>query len=552
MQPLRRTTTACPTVALRYFTVYGPRQRPDMALHRLHRGRPRPARRSRSTATARTSATSPTSATSSRPTVLAGTADVAPGTVVNICAGGSHRVRDLIDAVGEPSAGRCRSTASPSSRATSTAPAAATTWLRRCSAGSRHGGRRRPPGPDRLAGGAALVTNLMGPRLIHVTTTDMSLDLLLGPQLRAFAAAGYEVHTAAGARPATSPAMVDAGITHHHVLRHATRSFSLRHDLRGRRRAVPAVPATPSRHRAHPQPQARRVRTGRRPGPPGCRSSSTPRTASTRDPTTRCPTPDRRSTRSSGSPRPARDVELVQNPEDVDDAAPAAGARAESCATSATASTSNASTRPSRRRAAPGPGRASASRTTDVVVGAVGRLVWEKGYRELFAAAAMLLPRAARPAHRGRRPRRRRQGRRRSPDRTSAPPSAPASCFLGMRTDVDELYPAMDLYVLASHREGFPRSAMEAAAMGLPVVATDIRGCRQVVDDGVTGLLVAPRRPADLAAAIRALATDPALRQAMGPAARARAESGFDQRRVVEITLEAYRQFTTGAALSAG
>ena len=62
--------------------------------------------------------------------------------------------------------------------------------------------------------------------------------------------------------------------------------------------------------------------------------------------------------------------------------------------------------------------------------------------------------------------------------------------FLGLRDDVEALYTAMDIYVLASHREGFPRSAMEAAAMGLPVVATDIRGCRQVVDDGRTGRLV--------------------------------------------------------------
>ena len=54
--------------------------------------------------------------------------------------------------------------------------------------------------------------------------------------------------------------------------------------------------------------------------------------------------------------------------------------------------------------------------------------------------------------------------------------------FLGHRDDVDRLYAAMDVFVLASRREGFPRAAMEATAMGLPVVATDIRGCREVVD----------------------------------------------------------------------
>ncbi len=66
--------------------------------------------------------------------------------------------------------------------------------------------------------------------------------------------------------------------------------------------------------------------------------------------------------------------------------------------------------------------------------------------------------------------------------------------FLGMRDDVDRLYAAMDIFVLPSHREGFPRSAMEAAAMGLPVVATDIRGCRQVVADGVDRLRSFPSR----------------------------------------------------------
>ena len=80
----------------------------------------------------------------------------------------------------------------------------------------------------------------------------------------------------------------------------------------------------------------------------------------------------------------------------------------------------------------------------------------------------------------------------------------------------------MDLYVLASYREGFPRSAMEAAAMGLPVVATDIRGCRQVVDDGVTGLARArratPRALADAIARARRRRRDAAAR--MGTAAR--------------------------------
>ena len=96
------------------------------------------------------------------------------------------------------------------------------------------------------------------------------------------------------------------------------------------------------------------------------------------------------------------------------------------------------------------------------------------------------------------------------------------------------------MYVLASHREGFPRSAMEAAASGLPVVATDIRGCREVVAHDQTGLLVPARNPAALAAAIDKLANDEATRRRLGEAAANKARDEFDQRRVIARTLDAY------------
>jgi glycosyltransferase involved in cell wall biosynthesis len=107
----------------------------------------------------------------------------------------------------------------------------------------------------------------------------------------------------------------------------------------------------------------------------------------------------------------------------------------------------------------------------------------------------------------------------------------------------------MDIYVLASHREGFPRSAMEAAAMGLPVIATDIRGCRQVVDHGTTGLLVPARDATALADAIKALAVDPDRRARLGIAGRAKAMREFDERRCVEITLDTYRALLSRRAL---
>ncbi|MGQ0832871.1 MAG: glycosyltransferase, partial [Microthrixaceae bacterium] len=112
----------------------------------------------------------------------------------------------------------------------------------------------------------------------------------------------------------------------------------------------------------------------------------------------------------------------------------------------------------------------------------------------------------------------------------------------GARHDIDWLYTGMDVFVLASHREGVPRAAMEAAAMGVPIVATDVRGCRQVVEHGVTGLLVPVRAPQALAAAVRHLVVDPTLRAEMGRAARARALRLFDQQRCIDVSLATYER----------
>jgi glycosyltransferase involved in cell wall biosynthesis len=173
-----------------------------------------------------------------------------------------------------------------------------------------------------------------------------------------------------------------------------------------------------------------------------------------------------------------------------------------------------------------------------VVVGMVGRLVVEKGYRELFAAARALGPGykvvAIGPD---------------DPEKADAMDRAEIAAaeaagvvFLGQREDVDALYAAMDVFVLPSYREGFPRAAMEAAASGLPIVASDVRGCRQVVDDEVTGLLVPVRDAKALTEAIQILGKDPSLRSTMGKAAVERALDEFDERRVVQLVLDTYRQ----------
>ncbi len=93
--------------------------------------------------------------------------------------------------------------------------------------------------------------------------------------------------------------------------------------------------------------------------------------------------------------------------------------------------------------------------------------------------------------------------------------------LLGERTDVDQLLPAFDLFVLSSREEGIPNALLEAMAAGRPCVVTDVGGNREVLADGRTGWLVPPQDPAALAAALAAVLADPAEAARRGAAARA-------------------------------
>ncbi len=176
-----------------------------------------------------------------------------------------------------------------------------------------------------------------------------------------------------------------------------------------------------------------------------------------------------------------------------------------------------------------------------VVVGTVGRLVAEKGYGEFFEAARRV--RSVRPdvVFVAVGPEEPSKADRLSPSAMSAAREA-GVVFHGEGRDMPAIYAAFDLFVLASHREGVPRSAIEAQAMGRPAVATDIRGCREVVVDGDTGVLVPPRDAAALAAAVERLLADPAERARMGEAGRRRMLEQFDEEQVVARTLEVYRR----------
>lgn len=175
-----------------------------------------------------------------------------------------------------------------------------------------------------------------------------------------------------------------------------------------------------------------------------------------------------------------------------------------------------------------------------VVVGFVGRLVREKGILELFEAVREL--RHSFPALRLLV-----VGPVDAVKNDALTPAAASHCgiddiavFTGYRQDMPELYAVMNVCVLPSHREGLPRSPMEASAMGVPCVATDIRGCREVVLDSDNGLLVPVGDARALAHACARILRDPELASAMGRRGRELALERFDERHVFERVRSAY------------
>jgi glycosyltransferase involved in cell wall biosynthesis len=104
----------------------------------------------------------------------------------------------------------------------------------------------------------------------------------------------------------------------------------------------------------------------------------------------------------------------------------------------------------------------------------------------------------------------------------------------GIRRDVPELLGLADIFTLPSYREGLPRSILEAMAMELPVVTTNIRGCRETVVDGETGWIVPVKDSQSLAIALAKLLSDSHLRTKFGLAGRKRVEQWFDENYVFQ------------------
>ena len=177
----------------------------------------------------------------------------------------------------------------------------------------------------------------------------------------------------------------------------------------------------------------------------------------------------------------------------------------------------------------------------EVVVAVVSRMLKDKGIREVVLAAREL-------KRRGTKVRVLLVGR---PD--SGNPSSigedtlrqwhSEGCveWLGHQDNIAAIWSKAHIAVLPSYREGLPKSLLEAAACGRPIVTTDVPGCRDVVVDSVNGFLVPTECWIELADAIEVLAGSRELRQRMGAAGRARVEAMFSQDFVVRQTLDLYR-----------
>jgi sugar transferase (PEP-CTERM/EpsH1 system associated) len=105
--------------------------------------------------------------------------------------------------------------------------------------------------------------------------------------------------------------------------------------------------------------------------------------------------------------------------------------------------------------------------------------------------------------------------------------------LLGQRADVNRVFAALDVFVLPSKSEGMSNTILEAMASGVPTVATNVGGAEELVDDGVTGLLVPSQNCEALAGALGRMAASPGRRRAMGEAARVKAETEFSLDRML-------------------
>lgn len=357
-------------------------------------------------------------------------------------------------------------------------------------------------------------------RLAHLTTVDMSLVLLLGTELAADREAGHEVFGLSTPGPYV-PRVEELGVRHV-PLPALTREFSLAHDARAfaqlltelRRLNLDVL------HTHTPKAGVMGRIAGRLAGIPVVVNTCHGLWA-------------RREDRwlkralvygAEGIAAQFSDAELFQNAEDRRTLRRFLGGKLATVVGNGI----------DLERYSPDPAERARMRAElgvgedEILVLAVGRQVREKGIAEFSAVAERFADRAwfvwVGP-----------------PDDTDDfVPTDGNIEFVGERADMPAVYAAADVFLLPTYREGFSRSGMEAAAVGLPIVLPDIRGCREIGTDGEHLLLVPPRDVDGFAAALGSLLDDPDLRARLGHNARRRALAAFDQRAVARRSLEVY------------
>lgn len=179
------------------------------------------------------------------------------------------------------------------------------------------------------------------------------------------------------------------------------------------------------------------------------------------------------------------------------------------------------------------------------IVVVVARLLWDKGIGEFVEAADRLREKGfparfvvigqSDPENPGSIP----------GERIDAWRKGGAVEFWGQRTDVADILRRAAIACLPSYREGLPKVLLEAAACGLPIVATNVPGCREVVVEGVNGYLIAPRDSEALAASLETLLAQPALRRRFGRESRRIVMEHFTEDDVDRRTLKLYRTILT-------
>ncbi len=375
----------------------------------------------------------------------------------------------------------------------------------------------------------------MSPRVLHITTTDVSLHYLLGGQLEGLSNRGYEVHAASA--PGAYREQIEARGATFHPLSSSTRSWAPTADLSAavelRRLLRDLRPDILHTHNPKPGIYGRIV---------GGLDRSVKVVNTVHGLYAQPTDPLRRRALVYGVERLAAafsDHELYQNSEDLGlmrrfrFPADKQSLLGNGIDLERFRPVDTAGDRRELRRRLGLPADA-------LIFGSVGRLVGEKGVRELLEAFSSAdLPLSSHLAIVGAPDGSREDGL--ASEEIEAAEASPSVTFHGHRENVEEFYRSFDVLVSASYREGFPRSVMEGCASGCAVLATDIRGTRDAVEGLEAAVLVSPRSVEELRSGMERLAASPADLPQLQERALAHARRAFDEQRLAEVIDGVYR-----------